>query len=126
MEKGLFTEIWEQITAYVSGLDWAYILTFIVIAYGINHSKVAEKIGKATKLKTEKKYRTALIGIVYGIARGIDLAKIEGLFQSFVFAIVFHNLIIETVMKYVQKKIITKKTKPSANEKHHKDDHEQI
>ena len=34
MDTSLTTEIWNQITTYVSSLDWTYIITFIIISYG--------------------------------------------------------------------------------------------
>lgn len=109
MNTGILQEIWSQVSTYVSSLDWAYILTFIVIAYGINHHKVTEKLRKTTRIKSKTRYRTAIVGVLYGIAlyfiRGYELPKVECLFQSFVFAMVFHKLIIDGVMKYIGKKI---------------------
>ena len=109
MNTGIAQEIWNQVSNYVSSLDWAYILTFIVIAYGINHYWVKDKIQKATKVKSKTRYRTAIVGILYGAGiyfiRGYELAKVECLFQSFVFAFVFHKLIIDEIMKYVGKKL---------------------
>ena len=52
MKTEITQEIWNQISNYVSGLDWAYILTFIIIAYGINHYWVKDKIQKTTKVKS--------------------------------------------------------------------------
>lgn len=102
-------EIASQITRYLSSLDWEYIITFIVIAYGINHSRVTRKLRKTIRIKSKTRYRTTLIGVLYGVAlyfiRGSELAQIERLFQSFVFAIVFHKLIIDGVIKYIGKKV---------------------
>ena len=110
MDTAILTEIWNQITGYVSALDWAYILTFIVIAYGFNHFKVKESIKKVTRVRSRTKYRVAIIGLLYGIAlyfiRGYTLEKVECLFQSYVFAFVFHKLIIEGVMKFIGKKVL--------------------
>ena len=109
MDTGLVKEIWNQIAHYVASLDWAYILTFIVIAYGINNYWVKDKIQKATKVKAKTRYRTAIVGVLYGIGiyfiRGYELAKVECLFQSFVFAFVFHKLIIDGVMQYIGNKL---------------------
>lgn len=109
METAIGQEIWNQVTHYVTNLDWAYIITFIVIAYGFNHSRITGGIKKITKVKSQKKYRTAIIGLLYGVSiyfiRGYSLNKIEMLFQSFVFAMVFHKLIIESLMKFIGRKI---------------------
>lgn len=116
MNTGIMQEIWNQISNYVSSLDWAYILTFIVIAYGINHYWVKEKIKKATKVKSKTRYRTAIVGLLYGIGiyfiRDYELANVECLFQSFVFAIVFHKLIIEGVVAFIGKKFTPSAIKP--------------
>ena len=109
MNTTLTEEIWNQITTYVSGLDWTYIITFIIIAYGFNHSKVKGGIKKFTGVQSKTKYRVALIGLLYGVAlyfiRGYQLEKVECLFQSFVFALVFHKLILEGLTTYIGKKL---------------------
>lgn len=113
MDATIITEIWNQITGYVTTLDWSYILTFIVIAYGFNHFKVKEGIKKVTRVKSHTKYRVAIIGLVYGVAlyfiRGYSLEKVECLFQSYVFAFVFHKLIIEGIMRFIGKKVLPEK-----------------
>lgn len=113
MDTGIVQEIWNQISTYVSSLDWAYILTFIVIAYGINHYWVKEKIKKTTKVKTKTRYRTAIVGVFYGVGiyfiRGYELEKVESLFQSLVFALVFHKLIIDGVMAFIAKRMLPEK-----------------
>ena len=121
MDTTIVTEIWNQITGYVSSLDWSYILTFIVIAYGINHSKIKAGIKKVTKVQSQTKYRVAIIGLLYAVAlyfiRGYSLEKVECLFQSFVFAIVFHKLIIEGLTKYIGNKILTPQKEQQTSEK---------
>ncbi len=110
MDTAILTEIWNQITGYVTTLDWSYILTFIVIAYGFNHFKVKQSIKKVTRVSSRTKYRVAIIGLLYGIAlyfiRGYSLDKVECLFKSYVFAFVFHKLIIEGIMRFIGKKIL--------------------
>ena len=113
MNTTITNEIWHKITGYVTALDWAYILTFIVIAYGFNHVKVKEGIKKVTRVKSRTKYRVAIIGLLYAVAlyfiRGYTLEKVECLFQSYVFAFVFHKLIIEGIMRFVGKKVLPEK-----------------
>ncbi|MBL4574824.1 MAG: hypothetical protein JKY51_01830 [Opitutaceae bacterium] len=112
MKTEITQEIWNQISNYVSGLDWAYILTFIIIAYGINHYWVKDKIKKTTKVKSKTRYRTVIVGVLYAVAlyfvRGYNLEKIECLFQSLVFALVFHQLIIDGVMNFIAKRMLPK------------------
>ncbi|HEY9084018.1 MAG TPA: hypothetical protein VIN73_11840 [Vicingaceae bacterium] len=109
MNTTLTVAIWNQITTYVSGLDWTYIITFIIIAYGCNHHKVKGGIKTVTGVQSKTKYRVAFIGLLYGVAlyfiRGYQLEKVECLFQSFVFALVFHKLILEGLTTYIGKKL---------------------
>lgn len=113
MNTGIVQEIWNQISNYVSSLDWAYILTFIVLAYGINHYWIKRKIQKVTKVKSKTRYRTAIVGMLYGLAlyliRGYELAKVECLFSSLVFALVFHKLIIDGIIAFVAKRVLPEK-----------------
>lgn len=97
-------QIGNPLILYMSNLDWSYILTFIIIAYAINTLWKKQKKNDSKK-KSHKRYRTALIGIVYAVVlffiRGYELFKIETLFQSFVFALAFHKMIIEGIMHYI-------------------------
>ena len=116
MKTNILTELGQQLSNYISHLDWAYILTFIIIAYGMNNAKIAQKLYEITKLKLKTRYRTAFVGGVYGVGiyfmRGYSLAEIEMLFQSFVFAMVFHKLVVDGVLKYLGTAITPKITPP--------------
>ena len=96
------TDILQQIVNYLSSLDWAYIVTFILIAYSINQFKIADWLYYVTKIKVRTRYRVLIIGLFYGIflffIRGYTIEKVEGLLQSFVFSMVFHKLILETIL----------------------------
>jgi hypothetical protein len=110
MKTEITQEIWNQISNYVSNLDWAYIITFIIISYGINHYWIKDKIKKTTKVKSKTRYRTVIVGVLYAVAlyfiRGYELEKIESLFQSLVFALVFHQLIIDGIMGFIAKRML--------------------
>lgn len=84
---------------YLIGLDWGYIITFILISHLVNQTKVTGWFFKITNVTIRTRYRVLIIGIGYGILvyllRGYDISKIECLFQSFVFAMVFHKLVVE-------------------------------
>lgn len=101
------TEIIAQIKNYMTTLDWQYIITFIIICYGINHYKVKEGLQKATGTQTRTRYRVIIIGIVYGAGlyflRGYKMQHIENLFQSFIFALVFHKFIVEALLYWLAK-----------------------
>ncbi len=101
------TEIIAHIQSYMTSLDWQYIITFIIICYGINHYKVKEGLQKATGTQTRTRYRVIIIGVVYAIGlyflRGYKLKQIENLFQSFIFALVFHKFIVEALLYWLAK-----------------------
>lgn len=101
------TEIIAHIQSYMTSLDWQYIITFIIICYGINHYKVKEGLQKATGTHTRTRYRVIIIGVVYAIGlyflRGYKLQQIENLFQSFIFALVFHKFIVEALLFWLVK-----------------------
>jgi hypothetical protein len=93
---------------YFVSLDWSYIMTFIIIGYGINHYKVKESLGNAGGKNTRTRYKIVLVGIVYAVIlfflRGYKLPQAEVLLQSFIFAIVFHKLVIEAFVYWMVKK----------------------
>ena len=94
-----------QITNYVESLDWGYIATFILITYLLNHSKITGRVRNLLKITCRTRYRVALIGFLYGITlwfvRQSSIDQAERLFQSFIFAIVFHKLIIDLLVKKI-------------------------
>ena len=98
-------EIINQITHYINSLDWAYIITFILLVYAVNYSKLLDWFYNTTKIKIQTRYRVLLVGLVYGIflffLRDYATDKIESLLQSFVFAMVFHKLIIDRVLQQI-------------------------
>lgn len=93
----------EHITNYLNILDWAYILTFILLSYCMNHCRVTAFLANGLGIKVRTRYRVLITGMIYGIViffiRGYDLSKVECLFQSFVFAMVFHKLLVETLVE---------------------------
>lgn len=101
------TQIIAHIQNYMTALDWSYIITFIIICYGINNYKVKEGLQKATHIHTRTRYRVIIIGILYGAGlyfmRGYKLQQIENLFQSFIFALVFHKFIVEALLYWLAK-----------------------
>jgi hypothetical protein len=106
-------QIIQAVNSYLTGLDWPYILTFIMLAYLVNQAKVRAGISKFLRIKTRTRYRVAVTGILYGVVtyfvRGYGLQDLERLFHSFVFALVFHKLVIDVVMQYVAGKSVGNK-----------------
>ena len=108
-------EIFEtQILGYLSKLDWFYIITFILIGYGLNSDKVIGKVKDKLWIFSQTRYRMALVGVLYAVAtyflRGYGVDQIEKLFASFVFSIVFHKMIIDSVVSWVNMKFKSSKS----------------
>lgn len=104
METSLY--IINQINAYILSLDWPYIITFIILGFGINHYFLQHSI--KTGVRKRSRYRIALVGIVYGAAlffiRSSSIKEVERLLQSFIFSIVFHKLVIESLLYWLVKR----------------------
>lgn len=98
-------QIIQSIGNYIANLDWSYILTFVLVAYLVNHERVKYSLQKITNIRTKTRYRVAITGVLLGVSlyfiRGYTLSNTESLLNSFVFAMVFHKLIIDAVMQYV-------------------------
>ncbi len=97
------TGILEHLIHYLNGLDWSYILSFIILAHGLNHKHAKHVFYGLFRISIMTRYRVVIIGLCYGIAlyfiRGYQLEKIESLLQSFVFAVVFHKMLLEKFLK---------------------------
>ncbi|EDP94745.1 hypothetical protein U8527_07270 [Kordia algicida OT-1] len=111
------TEIITQLSNYISRLDWAYIFTFILISYGFNTEYVTGLFYKIFRFKIATRYRVLIIGVLYGTAiyfiRGYAITDVEILLQSFVFALVFHKLLLQKTIRYLFQ---IKEPKPTAYE----------
>ena len=104
MNTEILTSLLGQLLFYIGSLDWTYILTFILIAHVVNTDKVRQFIKKLTGLEIRTRYRVVILGLAYGILlyfiRGNDITGIEVLLRSFIFTLVFHKLIIDTILSY--------------------------
>lgn len=98
----------DYLTGYLKGLDWNYILTFILFMHGLNNYRVLQGISRITRIKIKTRYRVLIVGAMYGgmvyFIRGYSLSQAETLFQSFVFAVVFHKMIAGGVLDYLEEK----------------------
>jgi len=97
------TSVFEHFLHYLSSLDWGYIITFILIAHLLNQSPVTTWLSKWTNLNIKTRYRVLIVGCLYGVivyfVRGYTIERIECLFQSFIFALVFHKLLVDRIFK---------------------------
>ena len=104
---------------YLSALDWTYIFTFILIAYGLNLETTRMKLRWLTRISLARRYRVAIAGILYAIIlawiRGNYRSQAEVLLPSFVFALVFHKLIIDKTIAWLSQRFFQTKTKSHEN-----------
>lgn len=108
---------------FLTQLDWMYIICFILMAYAINLAPVKKAIGEATTFYVKTRFRVTVVGILYGILlyflRGYTPQQIEPLLHSFIFALVFHKLILDTLTEWLKRMIPsfhTKNTEVDDNE----------
>jgi len=98
------TEIITQLSNYIETLDWAYIFTFILISYGLNSEYATGLFYKIFRFKIATRYRVLIIGVLYGVIlyfiRDYTIYDIETFIQSFAFALVFHKLLVQKVVRY--------------------------
>ena len=93
-----------QMTQYITSLDWSYIITFILLAYGTNQPKVRGFFYKVFRFRLKTRYRTLIVGVIYGVIlffiRGKDTRQIEELFKALLFAMIFHKLMIDQIVNF--------------------------
>lgn len=95
-----------QLMSYLVGLDWSFIVTFILLAYAINQPKTTALFTRLFKYRLRTRYRTLIVGVVYATTifflRGKALDQVELLFKSLLFAMIFHKLMIEQVVRLLK------------------------
>lgn len=98
-----------KVLEYLSSLDWSYMITLIVLCYAFEQNKLKVKLHRWTRLQLATKYRVVVIGFFYGLfiylIRGYSVGEIEVLLQSFVFAMVFHKVILKEVEKLILRQL---------------------
>lgn len=113
------TTIFGKIEEYVMSLDWMFIFTFILIAYIFSKDKALTVWWKESKSKTLNKVREVVLKVpktirimILGIAyiyllklwrsdvEGFESYTTEVMFQSFLFAVAFHGLMLKQIGKW--------------------------
>lgn len=99
-------EFLQIITGYLIGLDWKFIITFIIMSYFITDDKRLENLKSGSWLKNflckiPKGWRVLFTGLIYAIClfyiRNLHQSDLENLIQSMVFAFVFYELILKVL-----------------------------
>lgn len=115
INRPMITHIFNQIQNYITALDWSYILTFIIITYGIN--KIDGKDLFPFSFST--KWKVLIIGVLYGVViymvRDYTIRHIEILFKSFVFALVFHKFILQGLIRFLENRFTKKDIQSNEN-----------
>ena len=104
MDTWIISELYNQISSYILALDWAFIITFIILCYGIRNIKF--QLGN---FKVKTIYLVLVLGWIYAsiffylsdYSLQNDKDKILILFQSVIFTVVFHKFLIEGLMHWV-------------------------
>lgn len=115
----LYESVWEQglepeLIYYTNNLNWTYILTLIIIFYGVKHTDKLDwwndflkwlelKYGKIKRLKIVKYnvwFSSIFIFILFIIFReleqhNVDAAYISMNLRSMVFSVVFSNIFVD-------------------------------
>jgi hypothetical protein len=102
-------EIIDIIYTYLKSLDWFYIITLILLSSILVKDKRLSMIPeipiKTALLNVRKGWRVVVIGIAYGTLlywiRGLGKKDIELLIQSLIFALVFHELLIKSLIRVI-------------------------
>ncbi len=100
--------LWQPLSHYFQQLDWTFIITFIVLVYGLHRSPLLKWLGNAIGFELPKRYRVLLVGILYGSfifwLRDGGKTTLESLVQSLVFAMVFHKLLLDFLLRKLTSK----------------------
>ncbi len=113
-----------KILLYINNLDWAYILTLIALSYFVTRDGVLTKgnfgrIGWVNRIRPAllsipEAWRVFILGITYGFFlkflrnyHGKDW--VENMFNSLVFAMVFHKLFLNKLLSKLDNKIFPQK-----------------
>jgi hypothetical protein len=104
MQTTTLLDIGKLILDYTLSLDWTFIISFILLAYG------AIIIKRKEKWKIQKRYLVGLVGLFYGAILSLiyqyNLQQVLLIFQSFVFAFVFHKLLIDHIVRFIVEKLL--------------------
>lgn len=93
------------IQGYLLSLDWYYIIPLILLSSLLVGDSSLKKFGLARPpqwmMNIPKGWRVVVVGLLYGAflywLRDYHQSDIEKLLQSFIFALVFHQLIIKVL-----------------------------
>lgn len=103
----IYQTIIQQVVNYLEELDWMFIISFIILAYAMNKMSQSKKLPKFLRIGLKTRYRVVIVGLMYALIvflfRGYLICQLEPLFHSFLFAMVFHQMIIDWFIRQIQK-----------------------
>lgn len=124
--------IMKEVGSYLDVLDWWYILSFTLMAYFLSNDKSITKWWKEGKsalankvrslmLSVPKGLRVLCLGLAYGVifyvwGKSHDVGSSPFvLFQSFIFAVTLHGVLIKSIQKWF-KSALNKNSTNTENE----------
>jgi len=94
----IFDKLLEQLVLYINQLNWAYILTYILMAYAIKEITKSNPVIRKLSKYVHLQWWSLLCGVLYGFLFvflwGYDIRKVLWLLQSLIFAIAFEKIIV--------------------------------
>ncbi len=106
----LYESFWKnglepELITFFNGLNWLYIIMFIIVLYGLKHTKELNWYDKiCAKIKVEK-YKTwiasILMAAIFAIFRwqeatlDFDAAYVSSMLRSILFAVVFSGIFVD-------------------------------
>jgi len=101
----IYEQITKQLIRYLESMNWSFIFTFMMIVYALNFSKVKEVSLSIFRCSIKTRYRVLIVGLIYAgslfFIKGKSVAYAEQLMQSLLFAMIFHQLFIDLLVKYL-------------------------
>ena len=106
----LNTAILNMIPNYLGTLDWTYITTFTLLGYIFLRLPIRDWVQKRWSFKLRTRYWMAIIGFAHASIRAAALSmggpELLTLFQSFVFAMIFYQLLLDSVVKWLERQLL--------------------
>jgi len=98
--------IGEEILPVLGQLEWLYIFSFILLGMAVEQLPQINSLRFLYRIK--KRFRIAIIGLIYApfyyYMSGLEEEQAGLLFASFLFTFVFHKLLVEAVIGFIQNK----------------------
>lgn len=107
----LTAAIFETLPDYLAMLDWMYITTFTLLGYIFLRLPIRKWVQKRWNFEMRTRYWVAIIGFAHATIRALALGmggpELLTLFQSFVFAMIFYQLLLDVLVKWLEQQFLS-------------------